>query len=330
MFLVLAILASPFILGAGWFAYQLRPGSAGKAVTIAITKDMGTSEVADLLAEKGVIDSALAFNAWATIAGAGPYDEGSYQMHQGQGVRGALSVLKAGQQVATASDVKLLLPPGLTNAQIAERVGQIPGHTAAKFLEIVNSNTIRSRYQPPEVTSLEGLLFPDTYFVGAKESEEAIARRLVARFDEIGDKIGLGNAQGLTPYQTVIAASLIQTEAKLVEDGPLISAVIRNRIRDGMQLQVDSTLCYAKGGCPPTPTDADKAIESPYNTYKIAGLPPTPIASVTEASLVAALNPTDVPYKFYVVSDETGKHAFATTLEEHERNVAAARAKGLL
>jgi len=226
--------------------------------------------------------------------------------------------------------VKLLLPPGLTNTQIAERVGQIPGHTAAKFLEIVNSNTIRSKYQPPEVTSLEGLLFPDTYFIGAQESEEAIARRLVARFDEIGDKIGLGNAQSLTPYQTVVAASLIQTEAKLAEDAPLISAVIRNRIRDGMQLQIDSTLCYAKGGCPPSPSDADKAIDSPYNTYKIAGLPPTPIASVTEASLVAALNPSDVPYKFYVVSDASGKHAFATTLGEHDRNVAAARAKGLL
>ena len=330
VFIVLAVLASPFILGAAWFGYQMRPGSEGKAVTVTITKDMGTSEVADLLAEKGIIDSGLAFNVWATIAGSGPYDAGPYQMHQGQGVRGALSVLKAGQQVAAVPDVKLLLPPGLTNTQIAERVGQIPGHTAAKFLEIVNSNTIRSKYQPPEVTSLEGLLFPDTYFIGAKESEEAIARRLVARFDEIGDKIGLGAAQSLTPYQTVVAASLIQTEAKLAEDAPLISAVIRNRIRDGMQLQIDSTLCYAKGGCPPSPSDADKAIDSPYNTYKIAGLPPTPIASVTEASLVAALNPSDVPYKFYVVSDASGKHAFATTLEEHNRNVAAARAKGLL
>ena len=330
VFIVLAVLAAPFVLGAGWFAYQMRPGSEGKAVTVAITKDMGTSEVADLLTAKGVIDSALAFKVWATIHGSGPYDAGPYQFHQGQGVRSALGALEAGQQVAAPVDVKLLLPPGLTNAQIAERVGQIPGHTAAKFLEVVNSNTIRSAYQPPDVTSLEGLLFPDTYFIGVKESEEAIARRLVARFDEIGDKIGLANAQSLTPYETVVAASLIQTEAKLPEDAPLISAVIRNRISDGMQLQIDSTLCYAKGGCPPTPTDADKAIDSPYNTYKIAGLPPTPIASVAEVALVAALNPSDVPYKFYVVSDASGKHAFATTLAEHDRNVKAARAKGLL
>lgn len=330
VFVVLALLALPFVLGVGWFAYQMRPGSEGRAVTVTLTKDMGTAEVADLLASKGVIDSALAFRIWATVAGPGPYDAGPYAMHEGQGVRAALSILKEGQQVALQPDVKLLLPPGLTVAQIAERVGTLPGRSAAKFLEIAQSNTVRSRYQPPEVTSLEGLLFPDTYFIGATESEEAILRRLVDRFDEIGDKIGLANAQAFTPYETVIAASLIQTEAKLAEDAPLIGAVIRNRIADGMQLQIDSTLCYSKGGCPPSPTDADKALDSPYNTYRIAGLPPTPIASVTEASLVAALNPADVPYKFYVLSDANGKHAFATTLAEHDRNVAAARAKGLL
>jgi UPF0755 protein len=78
------------------------------------------------------------------------------------------------------------------------------------------------------------------------------------------------------------------------------------------------------------PTNADKAIDSPYNTYKIIGLPPTPIAGVTEANLRAAINPADVPYKYYVVSDSSGKHAFATTLAEHERNVAEAKKKGLL
>jgi UPF0755 protein len=133
----------------------------------------------------------------------------------------------------------------------------------------------------------------------------------------------------------VVAASLVEKEAKLAEDAPLISAVIRNRLDDNQALQIDATLCFARAqttgtGCPPPPTDSDKAIVSPYNTYTVAGLPPTPIASVTEASLKAALEPADVPYKYYVVADENGKHAFATTLEEHQRNVAAARAKGLL
>jgi UPF0755 protein len=185
------------------------------------------------------------------------------------------------------------------------------------------------------VTSLEGLLFPDTYLIGPNWTDEQIVQRLVDRFDEIADTVGLASVQGLTPYQAVVAASLIQTEAKVTDDAPQISAVIRNRIAQGMQLQIDSTLCYSRFvttgiGCPPVPTDADKEIDSPYNTYRISGLPPTPISSVTEASLRAAVTPANVPYLFYVISDAEGRHAFATTLEEHNQNVAAARAKGLL
>jgi UPF0755 protein len=334
--LVLAILALPFLVAGGWFAYQLRPGSSGSTVKFEVTRGMGNSDVADALAHDGVVDSAFAFKLWATVTGAGPFKTGTYELHEGQGVRSAASALDAGPPPpAAAPDLKLLLPPGLTLDQIADRVGKLRGKSAQKFLDVVKSGTVTSKYQTPGQTSLEGLLFPDTYFIGAHESEDSIARRLVARFDEIADKVGLADAQGLTPYQTVVAASLIGTEAKLADDAPLISAVIRNRLAASMPLQIDSTLCYSRAqttgsGCPPPPTDADKALDSPYNTYKIAGLPPTPIASVTEASLAAALKPADVPYRYYVVADANGKHAFATTLEEHNRNVAAARAKGLL
>jgi UPF0755 protein len=338
--IVLLVIMLPFLVVGGWFAYQLRPGSDGPAVMFKVQDGWGTSEIADALSEQDVIGNTLAFKVWATATGSSTFRPGCYDLHEGLGIRGAVTALEAtpsyelndGECVprTEGGDYELLLPPGLTVNQIAARVEeQLPGHTAAKFLEVVNSGLIRSKYQPPEVTSLEGLLFPDTYFIGRTEDEESIVRRLVARFDEIGDSIGLANAQGLTPYETIIAASLIQTETKLAEDAPLISAVIRNRLNNGMQLQIDYTLCYAKGGCPPLPTDADKALVSPYNTYLVAGLPPTPIASVTQASLEAALAPANVPYLFYVVSDANGKHAFAVTLEEHDRNVAAAREKGL-
>jgi len=125
-------------------------------------------------------------------------------------------------------------------------------------------------------------------------------------------------------------ASMVQQEAKLPSDAPLVAAVIYNRIKNHMPLQIDATLCYVKGGCPPVPTNADKRLNSPYNTYKVAGLPPTPIASVTSAALQAALQPPNVPYLYYVVSDSTGKLAFATTLKDQEHNVAVARRKGLL
>ena len=324
---MLAILASPFLVGGGWFLYQLSKSGDGPAVTFVVTQDMATSAVGDALAKKGVIGSSLVFKVWSKISGAGPFPAGTYELHKGQGIRSAISTLEAGPP--PVPDTKLLLPPGLTVAQIAERIGALPGRSAAKFLEVVAAGTVRSTVVPDAV-SLEGLLFPDTYLIGANESEESIARRLVARFDEIATKVALASASGLTPYEAVVAASLIQTEARLAEDAPLISAVIRNRLRDGIPLQIDSTLCFAKGGCPPVPTNADKEIDSPYNTYRIAALPPTPIASVTEASLAAALAPADVPYLYYVVADANGKHAFATTLEEHNRNVAAARAQGLL
>jgi len=326
--LVLAILAAPFVVGGGWFLYQLTRSSDGPAVEFVVEAETGTSAVADALAAQDVIGSALVFKVWATVAGAGPFAEGTYQLNEGMGIRAAISALEKGPP--PVPDTELLLPPGLTETQIAERIGELPGKSAETFLEVARSGLVRSKYQPPEVTSLEGLLFPDTYLIGANETEESIVRRLVARFDEIADTVGLANATGLTPYEVIVAASLVQTEAGVAEDAPLISAVIRNRLAQGIPLQIDSTLCYAKGGCPPVPNNADKEIDSPYNTYRIAALPPTPISSVTQASLAAALAPADVPFIYYVIADANGTHVFATTLDEHNRNVAAARAKGLL
>ena len=134
---------------------------------------------------------------------------------------------------------------------------------------------MRSRYEPGDVNSLEGLTWPDTYFIGANETEEQILQKIVAQFDAKADALALGASGaangGQTPYQAVISASLIEAEAGSKDDAPLISAVITNRLKEGMPLQIDATLCYAKGGCPPVPTDADRKIDSPYNTYKIDG-----------------------------------------------------------
>jgi len=226
--------------------------------------------------------------------------------------------------------VQLLLRPGLTVNEIANTVAALPGHTAAGFLTVANSGLIRSSYQPATTNSLEGLLFPDTYFVLPNESNASIVRRLVDRFDQIGDQIGLGGTTAVTPYQTDIIASLIEQEVKVPTDAPLVSAVIYNRLRLGMPLQIDATLCYAKGGCPPVPSSADKQRNSPYNTYKVTGLPPTPIASVTTASLQAAMQPANVPYLYYTIADANGKLVFSTTLQQQNHNIAVARQKGLL
>ncbi|HEV2994035.1 MAG TPA: endolytic transglycosylase MltG [Acidimicrobiia bacterium] len=231
---------------------------------------------------------------------------------------------------APSGQLQLLLRPGLTVSQIGDVVGNLPGHDKASFTSLASSGTIRSKYLPASVNSLEGVLYPDTYFVLPNEGTASITRRLVSRFDQIGDQVGLGAATAVTPYQTVIVASLVQQEAKLPSDAPLVASVIYNRLKARMPLQIDATLCYAKGGCPPVPTAADKKLSSAYNTYRVAGLPPTPIASVTATALQAALQPPNVPYLYYVVADSSGKLAFATTLQQQNHNIAAARQKGIL
>jgi UPF0755 protein len=327
--IVLGVIALPFVVAAIWFGIQIfGPTDPGARVDVVVREGWGVSEIGDVLEDRGVVGSSLAFQVWATATRAGSFEAGSYTLHRDEGVRGAIHVLRAGP--AREPDVELLLPPGLTVDQIATRVGKLPGLGKEEFLTAARSGEVRSKYQPAGATDLEGLLFPDTYFIGPEEDEVAILRKLVARFDEVADGVGLADATRAAPYETIVVASLIQTEAKLAEDAPLISAVIHNRLGDGMQLQIDSTLCFAKGGCPPAPTNADKQIDSPFNTYRVTGLPPTPIASVTAASLKAALAPADVPYEFYVLAGANGKHVFAETLEEHERNVEDARAKGLL
>ena len=125
----------------------------------------------------------------------------------------------------------------------------------------------------------------------------------------------------------MIVASLVQQEAKLPSDAPLVASVIYNRLKARMPLQIDATLCYAKGGCPPVPTNADKQLDSPYNTYRVQGLPPTPIMTVTEQSLRAALAPADVPYLFYVTGKD-GVTYYATTLAEHDANIRAHGVRG--
>jgi UPF0755 protein len=332
--LAIALVLLPVVLvlcAGGWFLYELNPpGGAGKRVGVDIPRRTGTSEIGDLLSDKGVIGSSQAFEIYVGVTRAGPFAPGHYTMRENLGVRAAVNTLKSGP--GKGPEARLVVAPGLTLSEIADRVGALKGHSRDAFLQVAQSGSVRSKYQPPDGTSLEGLLFPDTYFVSKDETDQQILTRLVSKFDKVADAIRLSepNAAGLSPYQTIITASLIEREAKLDEDRPLISAVIHNRLAAGRALQVDATVCYAKGGCTQSPTSADLAIDSPYNTYRVVGLPPTPISTVTATSLTAAQNPAQVPYLYYVLSDKNGKHAFATTPEEHERNVEEARKKGLL
>jgi len=206
-----------------------------------------------------------------------------------------------------------------------------------------------SAFRPQGVTSLEGLLFPDTYQVSNADNEPQVVERMVTLMERVANQEDIETKaaiQGRTPYEVLIVASMIEKEAKLDEDRPKIARVIYNRLYLGMPLQIDATLLY--GQPRGTSPSAMRDVDTPYNTYMHTGLPPTPIANPGRASIQAALNPSANPsvgdpicqvlpdptqnciYLYYVLANEQGGHAFAVTLEQHEANVQRARDLGLL
>ena len=329
-----ALIAVLLLAGAGviWVQHQLDPpGSPGAAVQVQVAKGMSVADIGKLLEQKGVISSATIFHYYARLTGgASSVQAGEYTFHKNESMGKAISILEKG--AAVEEQVKLTIPEGLTLDEIAEKVGELPGRSAGRFRELATSGTIRSQYEPDDVNSLEGLLLPETYEFNKTDDEAAILRRMVETFDQTATDLGIASAAEklkITPYQAVIVASMVEREAKVPEDRGPIARVIYNRLDQGMRLQIDATVLYALGEHKDVVLDKDLEVDSPYNTYKVDGLPPGPIASPGKASLQAALQPTPGPWLYYVLSEPNGKHAFATTLDEFNRLVADARARGV-
>jgi UPF0755 protein len=325
---VLAVLG----LGAGlWLLRQVNPGGGpGQKVAVDIVPGTSVATVAERLEADGVVTSAQIFRMYLKFKGGAPtIQAGEYELRRNLSMGDARAALQRGPSIKF---LRLVIPEGLTLEKIADKVGELPGRSRDRFLAAARSGAVRSKWQPPGQDNLEGLLFPDTYLVTDKEDDAAILRRLVTRFDQVADEVGLGAAAvptGLSPYQLIVAASLVESEAKVKEDRPLIASVISNRLQKGMKLQIDATVLYAIGHKDKV-LYSDLEVDSPYNTYKIDGLPPTPISATGKASLEAMLHPEDTTYLFYVLSDKNGKHAFATTASEFEALKAEARRKGLI
>ena len=332
--LVLGVLAVLLVIGAGggmWLYRQVNPsGGPGTKVTVDVEPGTSVAGVAARLDAKGVVRSARIFRLYLKLTGAPTIQAGEYELRRNLSMGAAKAALQRGPSIKFQ---KLTIPEGLTLAQIADRVGALPGHNRDGFLAAAKSGAVRSKWQPPGNTSLEGLLFPDTYLITDKEDDAAVLRRLVGRFEQVADEVGLGAAAvptRLGAYQLIVGASLVESEAKVPEDRPLIASVISNRLQKGMKLQIDATVLYALGEHKDRVLNRDLEIDSPYNTYKVEGLPPTPISAPGKASLDAMLHPADTTFLYYVLSDKNGKHAFATTPAEFEALKAEAHRKGLL
>ena len=235
-------------------------------------------------------------------------------------------------------------PEGYAVARMGARLEKtVPRLTAANFVAAATSGQIQSELAPG-VGNLEGLLFPDSYQIGGSETEAQIVPRLVAADDPGGQQRRHPEAPdpvGRSPYEVLIVASMIEKEAKVDEDRALIARVIYNRLFVGTPLQIDATLYYGQDSS--TPFSTLQAHRHAYNTYLHLGLPPTPITNPGKKSIEAALHPAPNPDPatcpggpavhlalLRAGGQDDGRHAFATTYEDHLKNVAKARAAGLL
>jgi UPF0755 protein len=219
---------------------------------------------------------------------------------------------------------RVTFPEGLTILEMA-RVYESSKLGAAKDFIAASRDASVIRSLDPDAADLEGYLFPETYALPRGTPPSRLVAMMVARFraayeDELQEK---AREQGLTTRQVVTLASLVEKETAKADERPIVAAVYRNRMNNGMPMQADPTVVYAlqkAGKYDGNIRREDLSVDSPYNTYRYPGLPPGPIAAPGRASLEAALNPADVKY-LYFVSRNDGSHVFAETLAEHNSNV---------
>lgn len=330
---VLVATAAFFIFVGGVFVWYQRqvnpPGTPGQAISFTIPEGASNSTIAAILDDKGVISSARVFKIYLKLHPASGLEAGNYSMRRNESFGAVIDRLKSGPE---KSFERLTIPEGLTLKQIAERVGRLPGRSAEKFLEAANSGRVRSEFQPANVNTLEGLMFPDTYFIESTDTEEIILKRMVDQFDSVAVEENLADgAAGHTPYETLVVASLVESEGKVAADRPKIAQVIYNRLNINMKLQIDATVIYARGGRRPDGRVlySDLKIQSPYNTYVVTGLPPTPISAIGRAAMRATLHPTSGPWLYYVKYEKDGTHKFSETLAQHNAAIADAKRRGV-
>ncbi|MBO0732601.1 MAG: endolytic transglycosylase MltG, partial [Acidimicrobiaceae bacterium] len=318
---LLAILVVIILVAAGgfiWARRQINPGGhPGSAVTVVIPKGASTGKIADVLASHGVIHSGTLFRYYIKLEGDGPLYPGTYQLRKNSSYDKVIGVLSKPPVIITD---KLTIPEGFTIAQIAQRLAALPKlHLSAqKFLAAATSGQVRSPYEPAGKNNLEGLLFPDTYQVKEGESEVDVLETMVGEFNDQAQQLGLAqaaHARGLTPYQIVTVASLVEREAKLSVDRGPVASVIYNRLKAPMALQVDATQVYwLRLSNPNVKLTRSVLLQpSPYNTYTNMGLPPTPIANPGVPSLQAAISPPITRYLYYVTVKHNGQMGYAST-----------------
>jgi UPF0755 protein len=318
-FLIVLLLALGF---AGWFAWAaLLAATPPQTAFVLLRPGWTTRHIARELQHDGIIRNADAFLLLHYVQGLGSLKAGEYKF---ENPANALEVrrrlLRGDVYVRTVA-----VPEGYNIYDIAAVVEQAGLGTSADFLTAAKGDLFLIKDLDPVATSLEGFLFPDTYHFTRIDTAHEIAAGMVHRFRQEAQKIGLLRQGDV--HRIVTIASIVEKETAVPDERPLVASVYCNRLAKNMLLGADPSVVYAAllaGRYRGTIYQSDLQFDSPYNTYKYAGLPPGPIANPGAASLEAAMNPAQTDY-FYFVSDNNGHHRFSRTAEEHERNVAAYR-----
>ncbi len=307
-------------------AQVVRPAYGPSSVSIALGDS--AASIGRRLEAADAIGSHTRFELLASLLGwESRLEPGDYTFEAGLTTLEILRRIHSGE----TSPLRVVIPEGLRLEQVTERLAQSNVVNIGEFrtaLDTVSDKPVvgsLATNRPPG-TSLEGYLFPSAYSFPLDGSAEDVIRLMLSRFDESLTRQLQGriDASGRSLHEVLIIASIIEREAVEDSERALVSAVIWNRLGAGMLLQMDSTVQYAVGRegdwWKQELTAADLQVESPYNTYRSAGLPPTPIASPGLASIEAAASPANVPYLFFFAKGD-GTHAFAVTFEEHQANV---------
>lgn len=324
-----ALLGTVVVLFAAWFAFELFQPFAGPGsgvVTVDIPTGANASQIGDVLAAHGVISSAFFFSLRARLDGDGPkLRHGVISLRHDMSYAAALAVLTT---VPAVTQVDVRIPEGFTRVQIA-RLATADGLSGNYLVasRAANARFDASSYGAPAgLQSLEGFLFPATYFEFPHGSVKTLVAQQLQAFEQTFRQLHLARARAahLTPYDVLIIASMVEREAQVPADRPLVAAVIYNRLRDGMTLGIDATLRYALNDYTRPLTASQLALKTPYNTRIHRGLPPTPISNPGLASMLAAAEPASVSYLYYVDKPNTcGELAFATTYTQFEADSAA-------
>jgi len=321
-----------------WFQSQLDPeGEPGVAVDVIIEPGSTTADIANILESNGVIPNAIFFRYYTEWRDLGGFQAGEYQIPVNSSADEAIAVLDAGP--IPPSYATFGVPEGRWLSEMLPRIAdQLPHITVQDLEQALNSGQVSTRYRPPGVASWEGLLFPAFYEVEDDVTAAEVLAKMSNEFARVTGELGYGAAEtklGLSAYEVVIVASMVEAEAKTDIDRPKIARVIYNRLRDNWSLDIDAVCIYgAQTRQAELGTKENMATNfGEYACRDSQNLPPTPISAPGRKSLEAALNPTEGPeaesWMYYVLADVDGNHYFSKTIEEHNEQVRIAREAGL-